>query len=52
MSHAEELVRREGLATLKLESELQRSSVHVFYEALSYKMTKASKFYEKAVGLS
>lgn len=49
MGHAEQYARLSKLGSVRLESELARSTAHVFYERLGFSMTKASKFYEKKV---
>jgi GNAT superfamily N-acetyltransferase len=49
MKEAELFAKNSGLFIVRLESELPRSSSHVFYECLGYRMTKASKFYEKTI---
>jgi acetyltransferase len=52
MKKAEEIAFSEGIAVIKLESEIQRSSAHVFYEKLGYKLEKVSKFYEKRMDVN
>lgn len=49
VGEAERLARAEGLARIKLESEISKSGAHAFYESAGFGYSKTSKFFEKVL---